>query len=252
MKIKQLNRSNHREVLRLFGEEIVNYYFLLDGLVSSNYEKTFKVYGEYDEDRLVSILVNNFDRNITYYSNQDRDIGIYSSLLRELNYSKLSGPKVLMEKFIPFIKVKENTMSYLGVVKNIVIERKLPISIKVAKTKEEIGMQYELLSSTTEFSSSLPKTKSIYIANEYKRLQESSDRTVYLEINNDMVSSCATIIEDKNSAIIIGVVSNPSYRNKGYGTEVLIGLFELLLEEGKLPYLFYNNPSARSVYKKIG
>lgn len=112
-------------------------------------------------------------------------------------------------------------------------------------------MQYDLLLSTNEFTESLPKEKEEYVRNEFKRLKETSDRTLYLEVDGEMVSSCATIAEDKNSAIVIGVVTNPKFRNKGYGTEVLTGLFHMLLQEGKYPYLFYNNSAARSVYKSI-
>lgn len=113
-------------------------------------------------------------------------------------------------------------------------------------------MQYDLLLSTDEYTDCLPENKNDYITSEIKRINETSDRTAYLEIDNKMVSSCSTIREGEKSAIIIGVVTNPKYQNKGYGTEVLIGLFEMLLKEEKYPYLFYNNPAARSVYKKIG
>ncbi|WP_367617760.1 GNAT family N-acetyltransferase [Shouchella xiaoxiensis] len=44
----------------------------------------------------------------------------------------------------------------------------------------------------------------------------------------------------------------PSYRKQGFGTELLISLFTQLLAEQKTPYLFYNNPAAKSVYEQIG
>lgn len=251
MQLKKLSNDNHEEVMSLFEDDKLYYYFLIDGLIKNNYQGDFKVFGEYQENQLVSILVNNFN-NITYFSKTDRDISIYKNLLKELTYSKLSGPSSLMQKFTPYVDVKENTLSYLGVVKNISASRKLMEPIKIIETEDEISMQYDLLLSTNEFSKSLPKEKKEYVRLEYKRLKDTSDRTVFLEVNEEMVSSCSTIMEDKNSAIVIGVVTNPKFRNKGYGTEVLIGLFQILLEEGKYPYLFYNNPAARSVYQKIG
>ncbi|MDF2925549.1 MAG: hypothetical protein K0R57_4463 [Paenibacillaceae bacterium] len=87
---------------------------------------------------------------------------------------------------------------------------------------------------------------------EWIRQGTSTDRTMYLSIDGQMVASCSTVREGVNSAIIIGVVTHPSCRNKGYGTEMLIGLSDTLLNEGKYPYLFYSNPAARWVYKKIG
>ncbi|MGD6968262.1 GNAT family N-acetyltransferase [Rossellomorea vietnamensis] len=251
MSLKKLTITSHQDVIKLFGEDGVHYHFLIDGLKKSNYEGDFNVFGEYQDNLLVSLLINNYN-NISYFSQSDRDISIYKELLRELDYTKLSGPSSFMGKFLPYVHPKADTLSYLGVVKNVSESRKLGKPIKVIQTEDEIGMQYDLLLSTNEFTESLPKEKEEYVQNEYKRIKETSDRTVYLEVDGKMVSSCATIAEDINSAIIIGVVTNPHYRNKGYGTDILIGLFQMLLEEGKYPYLFYNNPAARSVYKKIG
>ncbi|CAG9623287.1 GNAT family N-acetyltransferase [Sutcliffiella rhizosphaerae] len=113
-------------------------------------------------------------------------------------------------------------------------------------------MQYDLFLSTDEFLGSLPENRDDYIKMESDRLKNTADQTAYLSIDNVMVSSVATIREGDKSAIIIGVYTNPKYRGKGYGTEVLTCLFNKLLSEGKYPYLFYNNPVARSVYKNLG
>ncbi|WP_062107457.1 GNAT family N-acetyltransferase [Bacillus niameyensis] len=254
MSIVQLTSSNHKEVIRLFGAEIDNYQFIINDLVTQNYQgEHLKVFGEYDENgNLVSILLNNFN-NVTYYSNTDRDVDGYKEILKTLTFSKLSGPSKLMSKFIPYINVKSDTLSHMGVVKNIAVTRKYPdIAIKTVQTGKEIGMQYDLFLLTDEFIGSLPKSKSDYIKQESDRLKNTKDRTVYISMNNEMVSSAATIREGEKSAIIIGVFTNPKFRGKGYGTEVLIGLFDMLLNEGKYPYLFHSNPVARNVYKNLG
>lgn len=251
MYLKKLTSTDHGDVIKLFGDEEINYQFLIDGLIKNNYLGDFKVFGEYEDHQLVSVLVNNYN-NITYFSKSDRDISIYHELLKDLNYSKLSGPSIFMQKFTPYVDAKENSLSYLGVVKSISSSRKQKEPIRIISTKDEIRMQYDLLGSTNEFKGSLPTNREEYVISEYERLKNTSDRTVYITLNDEMVASCSTIMEDKNSAIVIGVVTNPKVRNMGYGTEVLLGLFERLLEEGKYPYLFYNNPVARSVYQNIG
>jgi len=251
MYLKKLTNDDHEDVLSLFAKEKINYNFLIDGFIKNNYQGDFKVFGEYEDHQLVSVLVNNYN-NITYFSQSDRDISMYLDLLRDLKYSKLSGPSTFLEKFAPYVNVKENTLSYLGVVNSIAASRKHQEPIRIISTEDEIRLQYDLLVSTSEFTESLPINKEEYVRSEYDRLKKTSDRTVYINLNDEMVASCATIMEDNNSAIVIGVVSNPKFRNMGYGTEVLIGLFKMLLEERKYPYLFYNNPAARSVYQNIG
>jgi predicted GNAT family acetyltransferase len=253
MNVVQLTNENHHEVLRLFGDEIIHYYFIINDLAANNYRgESFHVYGEYENGELVSILLNNFN-NVTYYSKTDRDVKCYQDILKGLTFTKLSGPSDLMGKFLPYVNVKQDTISHMGVVKSITATRKHPdLKMKILQTEEEIAMQYDLLLSTDEFAGSLPENKTVYIKSELERLNSTSDRTVYLSIDNEMVSSAATVREGEKSAIVIGVFSNPQFRNKGYGTEVLIGLFEMLLKEGKYPYLFYTNPIARSVYKNLG
>ncbi|WP_170109417.1 GNAT family N-acetyltransferase [Melghirimyces profundicolus] len=133
----------------------------------------------------------------------------------------------------------------MGVVKKITAKRRYPdMKVKWIQTQEEIGMHYDLFLSTDEFGH-LPENKNEYIKNESKRLENTSDRIAFLSMDNEMVASASTVKEGKKSAIIIGVCTKSKFRNKGYGTEVLIGLFDMLRREGKYPYLFYNNPVAR-------
>jgi uncharacterized protein len=254
MPIIQLAISNHNDVLKLFKNELDNYHFLINDLLRYKYYgESFCVYGEYEDDKLVSILLNNFD-NVTYYSNTQRDVSTYSSILKGLTFNKLSGPSDLMVKFLPYVKVKQDTLSHLGVVKNIAAKRRFPdLEIGVIQNKNDLSMQYQLLSSIDEFKTNLPGSKEEFLINETNRLKQQIDsRTVFLSIDNEMVSSAATVRESESSAIIVGVCTSNNYRNKGFGTEVLVGLFEILLKEGKYPYLFYTNPIARSVYKNLG
>lgn len=247
-----MNSAYHQEVVNLFGQDIKKYYFIISDLIRNNYSgEHFKVYGEFEDNKLQSILLNNFG-NVTYYSNIDRNIEAYKDIMKELSINKLSGPSKLVEKLIPFVNVQSEGLSYMGFVEKVVLKRKYEdLPIRFITTEEEIGMQYDLLMSTEEYSGILPDNREAYI-NEQKKSLNANSRTAYLLVDGKMVSSCSTVAEHDKSVIVIGVVTNPASRNKGYGSEVLTGLFESLLKEGKYPYLFYNNPAARRVYKKIG
>lgn len=250
MSIKKLSLKNHDEVVALFAEEVDSYYFLLNDMLDQQYEgASFAVYGEYEDGKLASILVNNY-QNVSYYAKDERDVEIYKEILAQFSFQKLSGPSRLMAQFLPYVKVQQDTLSYLGVVQQVVLERQYPtLELKRISSSEEIEMQYDLLCSAQEYSMG---SKEEYVKYGLEILKKGTDRTVYLSVDGAMVSSSTTVRETRNSAIIIGVVTHPEHRQKGYGTEALLGLFEMLLQEGKFPYLFYNNPAARSVYKKIG
>jgi uncharacterized protein len=252
MNIVKMDSTYQQEVVNFFGEDIKKYYFIISDLIRNNYSgEHFKVYGEFEDNKLQSILLNSFG-NVTYYSNTDRSIEAYSDIMKELNTKKLSGPSKLVEKLIPFVDVQSDGLSYMGFVEKVEAKRKYKdLPIRFITTEEEIGMQYDLLMSAEEYRGVLPDNRETYI-NEQKKSMNRNSRTAYLLVDGKMVSSCSTVAEHDKSAIVIGVVTNPAFRNKGYGSEVLIGLFESLLKEGRYPYLFYNNPAARRVYKKIG
>lgn len=252
MNIIKMDITYHQEVLDFFGQDIKKYYFIVADLLRNNYSgENFKIYGEFENNKLQSILLNNFN-NLTYYSKTDRSIDVYSEIFKDLNFKKISGPSSLAAKLIPLVEVQSDVNSYMGYVEKVVLKRSYPhLPVRFINTDEEIGMQYDLLMSTVEYHGVLPASREDYI-NEQKNNINKNSRTAYLMIDNKMAASCSTAAEYDKSAIVIGVVTHPDFRNKGYGSEVLIGLFESLLKEGKYPYLFYNNPAARSVYKKIG
>lgn len=134
MCVRQLGVEDHDDVLMLFGLEQSNYAFLLDRLMCKAYKDVF-VYGEYEEKKLVSILINN-DSNLSYYAQQKRGVQIYRSILPQLSYQKMSGPSDLVEAFIPLVKPQWSDRSYLGVVKQIVKQQQLQEQVHMITTKK--------------------------------------------------------------------------------------------------------------------
>lgn len=67
-----------------------------------------------------------------------------------------------------------------------------------------------------------------------------------------MVSSASTTAENSQSAMIVGVGTRPGYGKKGYATHCMLKLCRDLLAEGKSICLFYDNPAAGRIYKRIG
>jgi len=70
--------------------------------------------------------------------------------------------------------------------------------------------------------------------------------------SGNIISSVETSAENLYAAMIIGVCTHPEHRNKGYATELLIKTCQEVLDEEKSLCLFYDNPSAGKIYKRIG
>ncbi|WP_409296835.1 GNAT family N-acetyltransferase [Peribacillus sp. SCS-26] len=250
--IIQLTSAHHQHIEELFGANIENYHFIMNDLITYDYQvNRIKVFGEYENGRLVSFLLN-AGGNVTYYSPETREARNYEDIIDGLSFCKLSGPSRCMKALIPMVEIKKKVVSHLGVIKCVTAQRRQGhLDVKVIHTEEELGMEYELMTGWGDLGlHSLSKSE--YIQRESERIQKPGSRTVYLSLNHKMAASASAVKEGANSAIITGVYTHPKYRGRGYGTEVLICLFSMLLSEGKFPFLFYTNPAAGSVYENLG
>jgi uncharacterized protein len=85
-----------------------------------------------------------------------------------------------------------------------------------------------------------------------RNMEEGVSRCYYIEDGNQMVSSAMTTAENSMSAMVIGVCTLDAYKKKGYATACMIKVCAELLKEGKYLCLFYDNPEAGTIYKKLG
>ncbi|QFT89515.1 Acetyltransferase (GNAT) family protein [Bacillus sp. THAF10] len=253
MEVRRLSLEHHPSVIELFGKDEKNYQFVLNDLLVSQYAATnVQVFGSFQNNKLTAILFQN-EGNLFFYENTNQSVECFTPFIKQVTYHKISGPSRMVEKLVPYLNITHDSSSYMGAVHQIKASRRYPeLRMKRVKTEDELGMQYNLFSLTEEFKGSLPKDKQAYIDCEKIKIVETSNRNYYVAIDGKMVACAATVKETETSAIIIGVFTDPEFRGKGYGTEVLIALFDQLLIEGKVPYLFYSNPAARSVYKNLG
>lgn len=67
------------------------------------------------------------------------------------------------------------------------------------------------------------------------------------------IASCGILSpEDEKAGLIGGVYTMPAARGRGYAAAVVAALSNELLQESKLPVLFYENPVAGRVYRRLG
>ena len=85
-----------------------------------------------------------------------------------------------------------------------------------------------------------------------KVLESNSGRTFYIEEDRKMVSIASTTAENSISAMIVGVATLEQYRGRGYASLLVSAIAVELLSEGKALCLFYDNPAAGKIYKRLG
>lgn len=74
-----------------------------------------------------------------------------------------------------------------------------------------------------------------------------------LESRGARIASCALLnVEGRDAGLIGGVYTLPSARGKGYAASCTALLCEDLQRDNKMPCLFYENPIAGKVYRRLG
>ncbi|MNB76202.1 Acetyltransferase (GNAT) family protein [compost metagenome] len=73
-----------------------------------------------------------------------------------------------------------------------------------------------------------------------------------MEREGRVIATASTTAENSVSAMVISVATHPDYRGQGLASGVVSALCSELNTEGKSLCLFYDNPKAASIYKRIG
>jgi predicted GNAT family acetyltransferase len=83
-------------------------------------------------------------------------------------------------------------------------------------------------------------------------LSDGSGRTFCAKFGGKIAAAASTTAETKTAAMVVSVMTHPDYRRGGYATSCVYRLCRELLSEGKGLCLFYDNPAAGSIYRKLG
>jgi predicted GNAT family acetyltransferase len=85
-----------------------------------------------------------------------------------------------------------------------------------------------------------------------KSMESKVARTYFTEAEGEITSAVSTTAENSCSAMIVGVCTRRENRKEGLATAIMQKLFKDVLDEGKTLCLFYDNPEAGSIYKRLG
>ena len=77
-------------------------------------------------------------------------------------------------------------------------------------------------------------------------------RVFIVEVENQIVSSVLTNAETKTLAMIGGVYTPPAHRGNGYASTAMVALCHSLIADHIRPVLYYDNPAAGGIYRRLG
>lgn len=251
MEIRKLNSTDNEQVMNFITEEPEFNLFIIGDIENYGYDENFQtLWGGFIEDELKGILLRYYESYITYSYNQEI-LKAFAPIIAEKG-KIVSGKKEIIDdlkKYLSEDLIKKERNEFFASLRELNSDINLNKQYEIEKAKvDDVDRLLNLMKQIEEFNdlSSNREAKK----NEFKN---NNGRAYYIEDKQGhMISTAGATAENSESAMIVGVATLPDYRQTGLATFCVYELCKDLLTEGKIPCLFYDNPDAGSIYRRIG
>lgn len=239
--IREISHSEVNEILQLLKKDIARNYFILLSLFSK-IDSYDKLYGEWNEEELVAILLKSKSKTLQFYSKGLFDIDGFVDIILKLKYKSMISPRSYCDKFLnkgvfstyveaSFISKRANETIYKS-------------NIHPEVTKLEIKDLNKAVDLYTKVFNSHASRDIME-----RKLISRRGRGFCIKKGEDIISIAQTDFEGNGSALIVGVATDPKYQGNGLATKCL----ETLICDLDLDlYLMFNNLDAGRIYEKLG
>jgi len=248
---RKLTEADRHIALAFLSQEPAYNVFAIGDIEHYGFDADFQdVWGEIAEDGSMRSLVLRYHGNYIVYSPDDAfDIEPARRILKSDEKSwNLSGKRRIMDRLCPALGLSEMRRQTLSVLNGDADLPPLPSETDVE------WITAEAFDEVAALRNKIPEFKAFQGATDALRhnLETGAARTNIVRRNGKPVASASSAAENTKSAMIIGVCTEESHRKQGFASACVTRLCRTLLNEGKVACLFYDNPAAASIYKRIG
>ena len=249
--IRKLSENDNSSVMEFLKSEAEINHYLISDIEEFGYNESFQeVYGEFNNNKLNCILLKCFGFVMVYAKGNFDIKGITEVIESFGNFYMLVGKEEVVSKFektIPNLAAPEK--NYYSILRNINPNFKVNNNIEVKKINiDDVDRILKLRDKIKEFKSGSRNFKEML----QRDFESKTARGYYVEIDDEIVSYAQTSLENNFSAMVVNVMTEEKYRGYGYASACLKTLCKDMLKEEKTFCLYYENPKAGRVYKKIG
>lgn len=203
--------------------------------------------GSYD-----CLLLRYLDNYIIYSHHLDYDAGKITKFLSEKQINCISGKGDVVEKLLPYFPGRRGQNTYLARLNEVKVQQNPPENAKVCRLRPQnaadiVSLYLEIAEFRDTYSDVQKGVK------EVRFNLENGGRSYGAYLDGKLMSVASTSAENSVSAMVVGVATLPGARNAGLASSLVAKLCSDFLSEGKqFLCLFYDNPAAGSIYRKIG
>jgi uncharacterized protein len=248
--IRKLTEADHEQVLAFLSEEPSINLFIIGDIEAFGYSSDFQeLWAEFDKQNGIKAVLLRYHTSFIPYAKGEFDINGFVSIMKQYNQPiSLSGKSDIVEKFEAFqeLALGPKQVTFFAECTSAENLGSTDAEIKAA-TLEDVDRIIEIRKSIEEFHIRGDARDMLKQAMETK-----TGRTYYTEDQGVVTAAVSTTAENSISAMIVGVCTLKDYRRQGLATAIMQKLFKVVLDEGKTLCLFYDNPEAGRIYKRLG
>jgi hypothetical protein len=249
--VKQLRKEDNTHVMEFLNQEPEYNIFIIGDIEQFGYDSDFQtVWGEYEEDELVAVLLQ-YKTNIVYYAPMKRDIEPFKKVLEDMDFNILNGRKEVIEVFEDYFKDWSIKDMFFCSLREFVKEDLNTNDVYLLQSYDDFCDELDLMNSIEEFSMREEKEK---YAKHNSELAQKGQRVTYaMRVDGELVSAASVVAENSVNGMVVGVATKKDCRGKGLASVVMNKLCdEFLNKRGKSLCLFFDNPKAGSIYHRLG
>ncbi|MBZ4682793.1 MAG: uncharacterized protein PWP46_236 [Fusobacteriaceae bacterium] len=248
--VKAIEKDLNDLLQFLSKEKIFNIFFIgdieLEGISSENLD----IYLRKENDTINGALLRYYNSYIIYDISENLTEKEIKNYLKHINFSnniQISGIKRVISQLLNYIDLTKFNYREMYFSKYFENNFNIDINLEIKYLNlNEIDKYLEFRNQITEFEMPINPDS---LKNE---LKNNKKRVTYIEKNGKIIASASTTAETKDLALIVGVATLKEERKNGYASKCVKQLCDDLIKEEKEIALFYDNPKAGSIYKKIG
>ncbi len=250
--IRKLTKKDNDQLMKFVKTESEYNLFIIGNIENFGYDRDFMdVYAEYIDDRIVSCVMRYWN-NVVYYTVNSETSQSVIDLINSFDYKYISGKKNVIAQIIGRVEYKKFTEDFFAKISDLRTVRKIDYDVKKANTEDDLIKVSDLLVTIDEFSHSANDLNDFIKSNLYSLDSDNDDNIYLIEEEGVVISSATTSASNKYNAMLIGVATDKARRGEGIASDLVYIIAKEFIDKGKTLCLFYDNPAAGSIYKKIG
>ncbi|RDI45817.1 GNAT family N-acetyltransferase [Falsibacillus pallidus] len=249
--IRRLTEADHEKVMELVLPKAAENLFIIGDIEAFGYDQDFQtLWGDFDHEGSLKGILLKYQQNYIPYAEDVEGVDAFgfAKIIGEDDHAEMvSGLEPILERVRPFLPWNSLHARKFYYAKCTDAEN-VPSDLDLVKQAKpaDVDRIVELYGHIKEFNS-------METAEQKRRnMEKGTARSFFIEKDGEIISAASTAAENTQSAMVVGVCTHPSHTKKGYGSMCVSKVCQVLLAEGKELCLFYDNPAAGSIYKRIG